>query len=621
MRMQYYFVLIPFLILCFIFSTLDPANGQEKKPPPEKNYVAHEILLRFYPWVDESEKQAVRDALEAVKVKTIKSIQVEYWRLPDDITTDEAIEYLNNLSEIKYVEPNYLDKLQTLPNDPQFNKLWFLKNTGQSVNGLSGKAGADISAPSAWDIETGNSQIIIAVVDSGVAFDHPDLRNNVWTNTAEIPDNNIDDDNNGYVDDIHGWDFAYGDNNPSDYSRGLQGDGHGTLVAGIIAAEGNNGIGISGVMWHARLMPLRVKPLFGAIATANFINAVDYAVNNGARIINYSAGGFLYSQSEYEILEYANQHGVLVVVSALNSSNDNDTSPCYPSSYDLPNIISVAATNESDELATYSNYGLHSVDVAAPGGGVKSNMYSTTPPERVTLFYDDFESGGDKWYTSGIYEPWSIGYTSIFNSNVIRDSVLWYHENEFSYLRMIHPVDATNCRGLVLLFDIAYELEEDFDYCFLEASRDGFNWDDVLYVTGYSNGIIPYIGWYSELDLGQFYLGFRLESDYLYNYQGVSIDNIIISAIPWVFNGDEYDYQRGTSMAAPVVSGLAGLIWSLNPYLSHQRVKNIILNTVDKVSSLNDKVLSGGRINAYKALQSVINGDILPSFLQNFFRF
>ena len=621
MKIQPYFVLILFLILCFGFSTLNPANGQEKKPPPKKNYVAHEILVRFHPWADESEKQAVRDALEAVKVKTIKSIRVEYWRLPEEITTGEALDFLKKTPSVESAEPNYLYTPQTIPNDPRFNQLWYLENNGQTVNGTTGIPGADIHAAQAWDIETGSHDIVIAVIDSGVAFDHPDLQNNVWVNQDEIPDNGIDDDHNGYVDDRHGWDFNNDDSNPSDYSKDLDCNGHGTHVAGIIAAQGNNGVGTAGVMWHASIMPLQIFDLFqtssfaGIIQQINILSAMAYAVDNGAKIINCSFGGGPCSQYIYDAMNYANQHGVLAVISAGNGGSDllgddNDRIPTtYPASCPLPNIISVAATNESDELSSYSNYGLQSVDVAAPGGSrMRANIYSTIPPERVTLFYDDFESGDSQWVTNGIYEPWSIGYNSAFGSTVSSDSVLWYHNNESSHLRMRYPVDARNCRGLMLAFEIAYELEDGYDYCFMEASWDGFNWVDVLSATGSSYGIIPYYEWYSELDLGQFYLGVRLESDYSYNDDGVQIDNIKITGIPWVFKGNEYGYKSGTSMAAPVVSGLAGLIWSLSPDISYLEVKNIILNTVDRLPSLDGKVLTGGRVNAYKALQIVEGG-------------
>ena len=339
------------------------------------------------------------------------------------MTVEDALVFLNNTQKVEYSEPNILYKPQSLPNDPNFNKLWFLRNTGQTVNGKIGLAGADISAVNAWDLETGDHEIVIAVIDSGVAYDHPDLINNVWTNTNEVANNGIDDDNNGYIDDVHGWDFVNNDNNPSDYSTDLYGDGHGTHVAGTIAAQGNNGIGVSGVMWQAQIMPLQIFDLFQInsfentiIQLVNIISAINYAVDNKAKIINCSFGSSLFSQFQYDALNLANQKGVLVIVAAGNDTTNNDTSPKYPASYNLANIISVAATNENDGLASYSNYGLQSVDVAAPGGSVNNNrpnIYSTTPPERVVLFYEDFEDGGAKWLTDGIYEPWSIIYDPI----------------------------------------------------------------------------------------------------------------------------------------------------------------------------------------------------------------
>jgi len=447
------------------------------------------------------------------------------------------------------------------------------------------------------------------VIDSGVAYDHPDLQNNVWTNPNEIKDNGIDDDGNDYIDDVHGWDFVNDDNNPSDYSKDLYSDGHGTHVAGTIAAEGNNTIGITGVMWKAQIMPLQIFDLFktnsflsAIIQEFNIINAIIYAVNNKAKIINCSFGSGANSQFIYDAINYANQNGVLIIVSAGNDTNDNDINPKFPSNYNLPNIISVAATNGSDELAVYSNYGFQTVDVAAPGGDIIGNIYSTTPPERVILFYDDFESGGSKWVTYGIYETWYIDYDPIFNSNVVTDSFGYYHENENSYFRTANLINAENCRGIHLQFDIDYSLEDEYDFLFIEGSPDDINYTAAYYATGFSSGISHFLDWESELELGKFYLRFRLITDYLNNYDGVYIDNFYLTGIPWTFDGDEYDYKSGTSMAAPIVTGIAGLIWSLNPTLTHLEVKNIILESVDELDSLNGKVSTGGRVNAYKAV-------------------
>jgi len=580
------------------------------------NYVHNEVLVKFTPGTSEAKKQKIRDKLGAQEIGRIKSIGVEHWKLPEEICTEDAVDYLQTLPIVEYAEPNYMYKPMSVPNDQYYKKQWYLRNTAQRVNGAKGIAGADISAVDAWDIETGSSDIVIAVIDSGVAFDHPDLKDNIWTNEDEIPGNGIDDDHNGYVDDIHGWDFVNDDNNPSDYSRDLYGEGHGTHVAGIIAATGNNGKGITGVMWKAQIMPLQVFDIFkqspfnvGSIWLTNLINAIDYAVQNGARIINLSLEGPT-SQALYSILQHSSQRGVLVVVAAGNGGFDgigdnNDVFPSYPASYDLPNIISVAATNEGDELASYSNYGATSVDVAAPGGNAEhSNIYSTVPPERVPLFYDNFESGGYKWITWGKYEAWSVTWDAAFGSNVIRDSYGYYHANEELFIRTVNKIDASNCRGIYLQFSIAYELDPNYDFLYVEWSRNDIVYSTIEAFTGFSNGILYYAAWSNELEFGKGYLRFSLKTDTIYNYNGVFIDNILVTGIPWMFDGDEYDFKSGTSMAAPVVCGIAGLIWSHNPSLTHLQVKEAILKAVDKLPSLSGKVLSEGRVNAYKALLS-----------------
>ena len=152
---------------------------------------------------------------------------------------------------------------------------------------------------------------------------------------------------------------------------------------------------------------------------------------------------------------------------------------------------------------------------------------------------------------------------------------------------------------------IDYSLEDGYDFLYIEGSPDGNTYTTAYYATGFSYGILTFLEWEDELDLGSFYLRFRLVTDYLYNYDGVYIDDIVLTGIPWVFDGNEYDYKSGTSMAGPVVSGIAGLLWSYKPGLSHIEIKNAILSSVDPLPSLDDKVLTGGRVNAYKALLSV----------------
>lgn len=626
----FYFILIvlPAIAIIMFYSPCDFIYAQsddfkkEKLPPS----VPNEILVRFIPDISEEKKEAVRQSLGATLVKTINTISVEYWRLPPDTSTEAAMEYLRKLPIIQHTEPNNLSKPMSIPNDPEFNKLWHLRNTGQEVNGIPGVPGADISIDEAWNLETGSPNMVIAVIDTGVAFEHPDLSNNIWLNTDEISGNGIDDDNNGYIDDIVGWDFVYNDNNPSDYSNDLYGNGHGTHVAGIIAAQGNNGIGVTGVMWRCKIMPLQIFDVFeinsfldSLIQEVNIILAIEYAVDNGAKIINCSFGGSPFSQFTYDMINYANKNGVLIVAAAGNGGSDrigddNDVNGFYPAGYDLPNIISVAATNASDELSSYSNYGIQSVDVAAPGGNASiANIYSTVPPERVTLFYDDFESGGSKWLTSGIYENWSLVYSPLFGSNVIQDSVDSYHSNENSWLAMADPIDIIGYKGLHFKFNIYYSLENNYDYLFLESSHNGIDYDPKISFTGLSSSILPYKHWSNDKEVtGSYYFRFRLSSDSSFNYGGVYFDDIEITGIPWVFDGNEYGYKSGTSMAAPVVSGVAGLLWSYVPELTLWQVKQIIIQKGDKLNSLNDKIYYGNRVNAYKALLFITDNDEMP---------
>ncbi|WP_207690744.1 S8 family peptidase [Desulfonema limicola] len=615
------FITINLLIL-FLFISLLWAKDMK----PENRYISHELLVQFKPGVDNKQKKAVQEEYGAELIKTVTSLDLEQWRLLHDQEIEEVLESLKIHPDIDHAEPNYLYAPQMIPNDPGFKNLWFLQNTGQEIKESSGIPGADISGPGAWDIETGDPDMVIAVIDSGVAFEHPDLIDNVWSNINEIPDNGIDDDNNGYIDDKYGWDFVNGDNNPSDYSRDLSGDGHGTHVAGIIAAKGNNRTGTVGVMWHAKIMALQIFDIYettsfmdAIIQNINIISAIEYAVNNGAKIINCSFGGPSDSRFQYDAYEYANSKGVLVVVAAGNESLNNDILPIYPANYNLPNIISVSATDEFDNLAYYSNYGKNTVDVAAPGGNKSFNMYSTTPPARETLFFEDFESGDDKWIKDSVHENWSLIYDPVFESTVMRDSLNNYHDNENSYIQTLHPINAENYRGLHIQFISRFRLEPDFDKLIVEGSDDGINFSIDSPVTGsisgFSNGIERLMSWGSETEIGRsFYLRFRLQSDESRNYDGIAVDDIQLTGIRWEFTGNEYNYKSGTSMAAPIVSGIAGLVWSHRPSLTHIEVKNAILNSVDKSAGLDGKILTSGRVNAEKALKAVTETLIEPEY-------
>ncbi len=278
-------------------------------------------------------------------------------------TLDQTLSVLRANPDVEYAEPNFILSIDAIPDDPQFTNLYGLDNNAQT----GGAIDADIDAPEAWDIETGTNTVV-AVIDSGLDYNHVDIQGNVWSNSGEIANNGIDDDGNGYVDDVRGWDFANTDNDPMDDNN------HGTHVAGTIAATGNNGVGVTGVNWSARVMPLKFITAAGTGGTADAIAAIDYAVANGARIINASWGGTFFSQALFDAISAANTAGVLFVAAAGNNGVDTDVTPNYPASYDIPNIISVAATDSTDGLAAFSNFGATSVDLGAPGVVILSTI-------------------------------------------------------------------------------------------------------------------------------------------------------------------------------------------------------------------------------------------------------
>lgn len=347
----------------------------------EDPYVEGEVIVTFRSGVERSSarNQLARRALKTdarfSRMQLPGERHVEVVREPARRTADLIAE-LEKDPAVEIVEPNYLRKVFAVrPDDPDFGKLWGLENTGQTVNRTEGTAGADIRFLQAWKLARRTSaEVVVGVIDTGVDISHPDLVPNLWTNPGEIPDNGIDDDGNGYTDDVHGFDFADGTGFVTDS------DMHGTHVAGIIAAAGRNGLGGTGVQYKAKILPLKVSSNGEYINTAAVIAACNYAValkNRGVNIVavNGSYGGRSFSTTERNAILALRNAGIVFCAAAGNDGTDNDSAAAYPANYDVDNILSVAALSQNDTLASYSNHGAASVDIAAPG----SNIHSTIP--------------------------------------------------------------------------------------------------------------------------------------------------------------------------------------------------------------------------------------------------
>ena len=312
-----------------------------------KSYVPGEIIVKFKKNVSEKAKLSIHSKKGAERIKGIPLINAELIKVKDDQYFNEVLKRYQQDPDVEYAEPNYIKyKKSIVPDDPYFGSQWGLHNTGQMVNGVIGTPGADISIIDAWNITTGSSQVIIAILDDGIDYNHPDLSGNIWTNTGETScADGVDNDDNGYIDDCHGYDFGEDDNDP----MGLY--SHGTFVAGIIGAASNS-IGIAGVMHIVHIMPIRFFNDSDEGNIAAEISGIGYAVANGAKIINMSFVGDDYTNSEYDAISAAKDAGVLVVASAENLPHNMDNYPTYPCNFDLSNIICVTATDQNDNIAS-----------------------------------------------------------------------------------------------------------------------------------------------------------------------------------------------------------------------------------------------------------------------------
>jgi len=315
-------------------------------------YAPGRLLVKFREDMSEEERAAAREAVGTLSSKELPLVP-GLERIDLGMSMVQAFDILSQFDSVEYIEPDYVVRVSATPNDPSFPLLWGMQN---------------MNMENAWNTRTDGSGVIIAVIDTGVDYNHEDLSGNVWTNPGEIPLDGIDNDSNGIIDDFWGADFYNNDGDPYDDHY------HGTHCAGTIAGEGNNAIGVAGVAWDAQIMSLKFLGSTGSGTYSDAIDAINYAVSKGAFLSNNSWGGYGFSQALRDAFEAAGLQGHLAICAAGNSSVDADLTPMYPAAYDLDSIMSVAAIDSADNLASFSNYGLTSVDLGAPGVSIYSTM-------------------------------------------------------------------------------------------------------------------------------------------------------------------------------------------------------------------------------------------------------
>ena len=563
---------------------------------PQEDYVPGQILVLY-------------DAAAATPLPAVETLHdfsslvpgLQVIRIPDGMSVEDAVAYYERIPGVVFAEPDYLRVSTDIeePDDEYFKYQWHLQNLGALIQKIvpdysgpedaeistTAVAYADVQALDAWNITNGSADILVAVIDTGIMYTHEDLGANIWTNSKEIPDNLIDDDNNGYIDDVYGWNFGENNNNPMDYG------GHGTHCAGIIGAVGNNGIGVIGVSPNVTIMPLKVADNRGGLSSSGIVEAIQYGSYMGVRIFSCSYGSFGsggYSKSEYAVMAAA--ENCLFICAAGNEKQNVDyaKTAAYPAGYNLPNILSVAATTHDDKLdTTYSNYGVRTVHVAAPGTAILS-----TVPDATTATYNT--TTDMEWYE---YRNDTEKIEKIFAT--------------------ITPIVLDKNNATIISLPVEYNLEENAEAgCYFSGIPfDSFS--SLNEMKKYSAPADSYAGkgqketviylskdWIASVN-APVYVGFALSTEDTESSLQVDEMMKVLGRIDDPVS--VYKSYRGTSMATPVVSGIAALVLSRNPDLTPVQLKEVLMTSVDPSENLRTKVISGGRVNAYMSVNNSIS--------------
>jgi subtilisin family serine protease len=640
-------------ILCFVLVVPQTVSSrpENKSVAKRERYVKDEIIIKYKTNIKTSSKLALKNRYSLKPEKSFKNVDAELVKIPDTADLEATIQKLRGDSEVQLVQPNYIYRVEDFSGEERSTELWGLKNSGQSIWGQSGINGIDINVNNAWTKTQGDASIVVAVIDSGVDINHPDIKGRIWVNTKEIDNNGIDDDRNGYTDDINGWDFYNNDKTVYDEKDG---DIHGTHVAGTIAAELNT-TGVVGVAPRVKIMPLKfIGPNGGT--TADAILAMEYAKSMGVKITNNSWGGEEYDYALKEAIEASN---ALFVVAAGNEGYNNDSTPGYPAAFNSPNILTVAAVNNRGQLADFSNYGLNTVHIGAPGVDILSTI-----PKPVDI-------GSAVQYTGSTYKTLTqgIGLSALIDeqqrNNLLSKVSSFFGITQNSSILLVVD-DEGGAYGGYFDEEAAFEKSlnnigyYNFAKYYVGSGSNGpslsvlNNYNLVIWATGdeiYSpltgtdiNNLKSYLNNGKGLYLSGDFLSYSLfESDFaqnylhtkfLYNddfiekisgvlgtaYEGQVFDVVDIysdrieavnSSAQTVLNfkgssdySNAYKYLSGTSMAAPHVSGIAALLQSRGVD-EPAAMKKKILSGARPLESLYGKVYTGAMADAYSSLKYV----------------
>ncbi len=631
------------LFVCFLFIfgsifgvELNQVTAASFPSQTGHKFVEDEIIIKYK--TSKINLKSTSGKMKAASFEELNSVEdvikiddknISVLKIKDGSSVEQKIAELKSSPDIEFVQPNYqYYPLSISTNDTYKNLLWGLDNTGQTVYGRLSKADADVDAPEAWSMfpQASSTSVTVAVIDSGVAYYHPDLISNMWDGSNCVGTDNFGRVITGGCN--HGYDYEDNDKTPLPTEPETEDDrvhSHGTNIAGIIASKANNNLGVIGLAPNAKIMAIKTN-----FTTSQLIKGIQFAEDNGARIINASWGKLNYSDSALRYSDSALRTAIesfdgLFVAAAGNDYNNNDVQHFYPSDFNLANIISVAATDQNDNLASFSNYGATSVDVGAPG----EYIYTTTDN-----LVSDFESFDDSnipsgWVKSSGTNNWgTVVINSGFNRGLFGDyqaytSGAYEADVNSSITSSIYNLGSSTKATISFktVCDTEHSDNAAGDYLSLEFSSDGasfseyYRWNEKTLDVLNNESPLSSVGTsshiFSDLVIPEEYLSanFKLRLNWVTNstdnnHQGCYVDYVEITKES-NGNDNQYKYFSGTSASTPYVAALAALLKGYDNTLTNTEVKDIILSTGDELSALSGKTLTGRRVNAYKALSLV----------------
>lgn len=571
------------------YSNSISAELSTQSNPTATKYVPGEVLVKFKPKATAKIRLATVASLGHSVLANLNQPGWVHLKVGAGQTVNGALAAYRKDTSVEYVQPNYIYHLAAAPNDTQYGQLWGFKNTGQAISTGTytpnfGTPGADINIEKAWDHITDCSNVVVAVVDSGVNYNQEDLAGNMWNGGSTYPN--------------HGFNYVDNNNDPMDLN------GHGTHVAGIIGAAGNNTKGSTGVCWKANIMAVRAADSTGKLTTANIIQGVNFAVANGARVINMSlTGGGTMDQLFSESITNAQTHDVVVVVAAGNeaSNNDSGTTPAYPCNFPQPNLVCVAALDQSYQLANFSNYGSTSVDVGAPGTNILS-----TYAGMEGLITDSLTSGwtGSTTTSGGwAYTTLSVNGDPIpFLVNPGTYPTGQYNNNTDDKAYKLFNLAGVNVALLKASYVINVMSGDYFRIGYSSTGGDPFAGGIIEGITGVATYPNPntVTGDISGCISANCSIGFQLQSDAASTDLGVAIAGFSIETL--TLNSVTYKTINGTSMASPEVTGLATMLRAHNPQHTYADVVNSIKQGGRAVAGIAGKTTTGKAIDVMSSL-------------------